>query len=206
MAILKTNPLFSNLSGKVGGVVFRQRNGKTIMTHAPLKRSIQTEKQKAHQEKFRNATMYAKVALMDPELSKIYEHLAKKAKSSSPYQAAVKDFMTPPEIEDIFLHCYSGRTNDMISIEPCHKHKSCVVQVSIFLPDGQLLEEGVASCEKRGSWFTYVTQKVNKTLTGTKVKIKISDLPGREREKEVVIQSPLPERSDNDASIENFKT
>jgi hypothetical protein len=150
MAILKTNPLFSNLSGKIGGVVFRQRNGKTVMTHAPRKRSTQTEKQKAHRENFRHATMYAKTALMEPELSKLYEHLAKKAKSSSPYQAAVTDFLTPPEIEDVLLQGYSGRANDMISIVPCHKHKSSVVQVSIFLPDGQLLEEGVAPREKSG--------------------------------------------------------
>src|ERR1044071_7816303 len=93
MAKIKLNPLFGEITGKVGNVVFKKTaNGDTIIAKCPdMSRVEWSEAQKAQRERFKLANAYAKAALADPELRAIYEKLAEE-KGNGPFAAAKADY------------------------------------------------------------------------------------------------------------------
>ena len=63
MAKSKNNIVIAGLSGRVGKqLVFKQVNGRTIVTKFPNYKVSKTPKQEAHHQKFAKATVYAKNA------------------------------------------------------------------------------------------------------------------------------------------------
>src|SRR5687767_3958231 len=118
MAIIKNNPLLQGISGKIGGIVFRQRNGKTIVASKPYRSKKKTAKQTAHQARFLEAVMYAKTAMIEENSKKYYADFAKQSKCTSPYQAAVKDFLEEPKIRKVDANEYRGKKGDVIIITP----------------------------------------------------------------------------------------
>lgn len=101
MAILKSNFLFGGISGRVGNVVFRQKNGKTVVCQRPARgKKKPSNKQLAHQQRFKEAAEFAKEELQDPERRAYYEWMARKLKLSSAYTTAVKFFLGGHPDED----------------------------------------------------------------------------------------------------------
>ena len=94
MAKIKLDPMFNGLSGKYGGVIFRQRpDGTTIVSRAPAKSTKEpSPAQLAHQQRFKKAAAYAKKALEDPEIHAHYEEAARKMEIT-PYAAAMSDYL-----------------------------------------------------------------------------------------------------------------
>ena len=79
MAKSKNNIVIAGLSGGVGKqLVFKQVNGRTIVTKFPNYKVSKTPKQEAHLQKFAKATVYAKNALENPTLKKAYADEAAK--------------------------------------------------------------------------------------------------------------------------------
>jgi hypothetical protein len=79
MATVRTNPLIEGLSGMLGqSIVFKNLRGKTIITNRPSSPKKQSESQKANRSKFRQATYYAKAAMLDAERKAYYQKKAKK--------------------------------------------------------------------------------------------------------------------------------
>lgn len=86
MAKSKNNIVIAGLSGKVGKqLVFKQVNGRTIVTKFPNYKVSKTPKQEAHHQKFAKATVYAKNALENPTLKKAYAQEAAKRPGVSAY-------------------------------------------------------------------------------------------------------------------------
>jgi len=80
MAKVKLHPLFAQLSGGIGDIVFRTtKEGQVIISQRPRRSSAgPSEAQKAQQERFAGAVAYAKAALADPRLRGVYEEMAAK--------------------------------------------------------------------------------------------------------------------------------
>jgi hypothetical protein len=78
MAKITVNSLFSNLYGKIGGLVFRRsRKGKTILSRLPNMSRVKWSKaQKAHRHRFKAAVLFAQAAMQDPVQKAYYEQIA----------------------------------------------------------------------------------------------------------------------------------
>jgi hypothetical protein len=93
MAKVKLNPLFKEMHGKVGDLVFRRGpNGQTIVYKAPKKSRGNTRfAQKVQQHRMRDAHAYAHAAMADPDKQAHYEQQSCKLGKSA-YSLALSDY------------------------------------------------------------------------------------------------------------------
>jgi len=101
MAIVKLGPLFKDVHGKIGDLVFRRGpNGQTIVSRAPRQSRPKSQKaqkvMEARNEQKKKlmqaAHEYAHTAMTDPEMKASYEQKAKKQKKSA-YHLALSDYL-----------------------------------------------------------------------------------------------------------------
>ena len=97
MARINGNDVTLGLRGKFGKqFVFRKFKNRTIAFRRPDEvESKNTESQVAHRERFRIAALYAKRALLSPELKEEYEAIARATDGASAFAIALGDFMKP---------------------------------------------------------------------------------------------------------------
>ena len=68
MAKVKLNPMFEQVSGQVGDLVFKRYYDEVIVARKPALGEIEpSEAQLAAREQFREAALYGKVAMADPD-------------------------------------------------------------------------------------------------------------------------------------------
>lgn len=186
MAKSINNIITHGLSGKVGDLlVFSQRNGKTIVSKVPTKKSELSDKQKQQMSKFQEAVLYAKNVLKDPTTKEMYELEAKKEQGVSGYNVAVADLMNAPKIEEINLSEYKGKKGDKIKIKAFDDFKVEAVKVLIYNGDGSLVEEGNAVEE--GLYWIYKAKENNTELSGDKIVVRATDIPDNLAEKEQLL-------------------
>lgn len=178
MAQSKNNIITHGMSGKIGDlIVFRNVNGKTIVASKPAERKGEfSEGQKENQKRFQQATIYAKAAVADPTLKDQYKAVAKEGESS--YNVALADFMHAPDISEVNLSKYNGKAGGKISISATDDFKVTEVFVIILNQDGTEVEEGYAQQTAGGVEWIYTATANNDSLTGDKIIIRASDLPG----------------------------
>jgi len=183
MAESKNNIITHGLSGKVGDlIVFRNRNGKTIVASKPRPHTGEmTDAQKAHQKVFQQAVIYAKSALTNPETKQAYKDAADEGESA--YNVAVADFMHAPDIDEIDLSKYTGKVGDTITITVTDDFMVQEVSVTILNVDGSEVEHGLAQSALGGLQWLYTATADNLSLTGDKLVIRASDRPGHTSEK-----------------------
>ena len=92
MAVLKNSPL-EGLSGTLGDLVFRTRDGKTHVYAKSSKPRKESAAQKKHRERFRNASMKAQLLLEDETKMAHYHHEALLQGLPNAYTAALRDMM-----------------------------------------------------------------------------------------------------------------
>ena len=185
MAESKNNIITHGLSGKVGDlIVFRSKGNKTFVSAAPRKSTNEpTEAQKAHQKRFQEATIYAKIAVTDTATKDGYEKVAK-SKGIGAYNVAVADFLQAPDIVEINLSRYSGNVGDVITIIVNDDFMTKKVTVDISNADGTTVESGDAIADASGKLWIYTATTANPSLDGDKIAIRAYDLPGNMTEKE----------------------
>lgn len=93
MAKVNKNLLLAGLSGKLGNLVVRTRNGKTHVYVMTDKAAPKTPKQKAYQQRFAEAVAFAKGVLADEGQKALYTQKAKQAGKESAYAMAVSEKM-----------------------------------------------------------------------------------------------------------------
>ena len=93
MTKVRLNPLIKELRGTMYDVVFKKSPfGNLIITKRPDMSGVKWSKaQKAHRERFKQASEYAKAALADPKVRAIYEHRAAN-EHKRPYAMALSDY------------------------------------------------------------------------------------------------------------------
>jgi hypothetical protein len=85
------SPYFHGFHGKFGGMVFIQRNGKTIVSALPQKSTNPlSENQIMAQNRFRRASEYAKTQIGNPETRAVLAQRLKPGQSA--YTLAMSDF------------------------------------------------------------------------------------------------------------------
>ena len=95
MAKARLNPVLELITGKIGNLVFRRAHtGKLSVIYRPdMSRVKWSAAQKAHRERFREAVVYAKSAMKDPDVRPVYEQMAAEKKSNKrPFDMAVSDY------------------------------------------------------------------------------------------------------------------
>jgi NADH dehydrogenase/NADH:ubiquinone oxidoreductase subunit G len=178
MAKQEKNIVTQGMSGKLGGIVFRQVAGKTVISQAPEKSKKEaSEKQQKHKEKFQEATIYAKIAVVQEETKELYAKAAKKKKGLSAYNVAVADYLNAPDIKNIDLSEYTNEAGSKIKIIAVDDFMVKSVSVEIYSMDGSLMENGDAENVAGGLWV-YTTVQNNPNLESAKIVVSASDLPG----------------------------
>ena len=177
MANVKLNPILEEIRGQVGDLVFKRFNDRTIISRkANLEGVPPTPAQVAHQQRFRQAALYGRVVLADPDTKAVYEDAAR-AEKKPVFSLMVADFLTAPSIDEVDLSSYSGATGDPITVTAVDDFGVVGVQVSLSDGDGNELERGDALQGLDGRWVYTATTTV---ATGTTVRIDVtaSDRPG----------------------------
>lgn len=98
MATVTPNAFINSLTGTLGNTIFKRLNGKIIMANRPKPSQKQSEQQRTNRSKFRDASAFAKAAMLDPARKEYYWKKAKKLKLPNAYTAAITDYMRQPQI------------------------------------------------------------------------------------------------------------
>jgi len=179
MAISYDNAITKNYHGMMGGIVFRCIGDKSIMSKRPdCSKVVKTEAQKANMKRFAAATIYAKKVLSDPK--KVEYYRKKKKIYQSIWNAAISDFMSRPKIVTIDLNGYRGLKGNVISVSAWDKFKVEAVNVMIYNDMNQVVESGpaVARSLSGGMEWDYKITVKNPSIKGSRVVVRVSDLPG----------------------------
>lgn len=182
MAKVRDNLITEGLSGKLGKrLVFRKsRGGGTILAVSPVYSTTReySETELEHQEAFKQATQYAKVAKDQP----LYVQLAKGTEATA-YNLAVADWFGQPEILEIDASNWNGQVGQSINIKAQDDTRVDSVQVVIRGDNDVLYEEGqaVPSGTDRLLWVYTTTAQVP-SESSYRVIATVKDLPGNSHE------------------------
>jgi hypothetical protein len=188
MAKQKNNVVTHGLSGKVGELlVFRQTSTGTVVAKTPEVNNRVSEAQRAQRRKFQRAVVYGKATLADPVLGEAYAEAAQR-KKRQPFNVAVADFLHAPEIDLIDVSGYHGDPGDVIRIEATDDFAVKEVKVVIAGPDGSIVEEGFAQQGALSFEWIYTATAANPSLTGDRIEVYASDMPGNITKAEETMQ------------------
>jgi hypothetical protein len=167
-------------------VTLRKRGNKFIVVPLPQfnETRIPTPAQKNQQVKFSAASSYAKAAIANPELEKIY---SKKANANrSTMNVALKDYMVAPRVKKIDTTGFKGKPGSTIRITAIDDCVVKDVKLSIYNTRGKLVEEGNAIPDPlfTAYWIYTATQKT-RVLRGFKIKAVATDLANNTGELEI---------------------
>jgi hypothetical protein len=143
MAKVKKNSLFDGLSGKVGGMVFRQMpDGSTVASAKPdFSERVSSPAQKDRQGRFKLGQAFASQAKDWP----FYVEYAREHKKRA-YNLALSDWLRPPVIHNI------ARDEERVRVEASDNVQVVKVEVRILDGEGKVLEQGPAAQVEPLSW------------------------------------------------------
>ena len=180
MAKSKDNVVMQGASGTVGRMlVFRQRGDKTIIARRPRNSAerIFTPEQLKAQNRFLDASLYARKAIENPELKAAYQ--AKANINQTAYNVAFKDFYTAPTIRRLDDRSYTGVVGDLLSI--LIKDVLMVQEVMVEIQDdnGAIIETGYAeNIDNQGIEWKYIATVDNADYINSSIKVTMTDTPG----------------------------
>ncbi|MGA3015304.1 MAG: hypothetical protein ABSD71_14860 [Bacteroidales bacterium] len=178
MAVSYNNAITSTYSGKVGDIILRNYNGKSVMAKRPdCSKVVKSARQLEFINKFAKAVKYGLFVKDDPALCEYYK---KKRPDLSPYHAAISDFMTRPVIERVDVSEYQGHPGNVVTVSAWDKWNIDGVGVVIFNVLGEVIEFGEAvPKEFSGNMeWEYKATKDNLDFYGGKVIVSVRDKPG----------------------------
>jgi len=174
MAKVRNNIFVRGLSGSLGEqfVVKQDKSGRTIVGISPTfdPNRNYTEAQMNWQEKFRDASVYAKGA----KDNIVYVEKAKDTPLTS-YNVAMADWFHAPEIQELDVSAWHREAGQVIRIKAVDDVQVTQVSVVITNPGGVVLEQG-AAVQAEGAWWTYTTTAT--APEGPRIVATARDLPG----------------------------
>ena len=178
MSNSKSNAITRNYKGKFGDqIIFRNRNGKSIMCLPPEKSSSQpSDSQLAIRQRFRLASRYAKNVLLNPDMNALYATRA--VNGMTPYLVAMTDHLRPPYVSEINTCDYTGNPGDKIHVAADDDFAVTEVTVSIFDAQGIEIEKGTCVQDSITSYYDYTATVSVANLTGVEIIAKARDYPG----------------------------
>lgn len=176
MARVKLNPIIEQVRGAVGDLVFKRYGDDVVLSRKPdLEGTEPTEAQLAQRERFREAALYGKMVMADPETRALYDDAAK-AKGKPVFSLTVADFFNAPSVDEVNVSAYGGATGDEITVRASDDFEVMGVRLTLTDADGNPIENGEAARDN-GLWRYTATADVP---TGTVVRIGVTaiDRPG----------------------------
>ncbi|HET8579667.1 MAG TPA: hypothetical protein VFL31_01595 [Nitrospiraceae bacterium] len=167
MAKAVKDKLLPGLSGKLEGIIIRRmREGSIRLGAKPDFSERQfSEGQLAHQQRFREASAYARRAV---RIEPAYAELARRTNRNA-YNIALSDWFHPPVIYSI------ERVGGLIRVEAGDNVLVAKVELKILDVQGQILEQGYAiqrDPELCHEWWEYTAE------TGGTILVEAWDLAG----------------------------
>ena len=180
MAKAVRNVVTNNYSGKLGDIILRVVDGRSIISKYPrYKKFHWSRAQKRNQSRFRDAVAYAGRAVEDPVMREYYKSKVKWGQHER--NVAISDYLLNPEIQDIDVSNYRGQEGNIIKITTINKYKIAAVIVTILNAAGFEVESGMAveyPYGASGEWF-YKTLEPNPEWRGGRVVVRVTDSPGK---------------------------
>jgi hypothetical protein len=152
---ISSSMLHRGFSGTIGDLIYRNYNGKTVVSLRPFyKNETNTEAQDGA-GKFREATNFASKAMADEKLKAYYMQKAKQLKLPNAYTAAITDFLRKAKVRAVTRSTFSGKKNDSIIIKVNKGvFMVCSMKVSLCDSAGKILAEQTLTRFAKG--FTFV--------------------------------------------------
>jgi hypothetical protein len=93
MAKATLHPMFKQIRGKIGRIVFRRsHSGEIVLTKHPDMSDVKwSPAQKAHRQHFKEAVAYARAAMATPDVRAAYQQMATE-NHKRPFDMAVSDY------------------------------------------------------------------------------------------------------------------
>jgi hypothetical protein len=173
----KLHPMFEQVSGQMGEMVYRVVNGKVVVSRKPDMNGYEpTPPQVAHRERFKQAAAFGRTVLANGELRPLYEAAAKD-KNMPIFALLVADFFNAPTIHNVDVFGYSGNIGDVITVNASDDFGVEKVLVSISDDQGNPIENGeaVETAEGSGEWNYTATAQGQPTV---KIQVVALDHPG----------------------------
>ena len=149
MAIMNSDSPLGGFSGRIGNLIVRRYNGRTVLSARPRPSSKPpTDKQLERQARFRRAAAYGRNVCADPNLRQEYERITGKL---GVYPIAVRDFLRPPEVTHVIDAEYEGNAGNQIRVYVRDDTKVAAVTVTIRNAAGEAVEHGSAT-EREYYW------------------------------------------------------
>jgi hypothetical protein len=179
VAQVKMNPVFMQVKGKVGDLVFKQYGEALVMARMPQANGHEvTPAQAAVRERFREAALYGRMALAQPAVRQAYAAAAQE-QGKPVTSLMIADFFHAPVVVRLEVSEYTGQAGQSIVAQAHDDFEVTGVTVSIKEAGGQVVESGAADQNPpdSGRWV-YTTKQAVASLTGTTITATASDRPG----------------------------
>jgi hypothetical protein len=112
------HPMFEEVSGAMGRMVYRQAYGKTVISRKPvINEEDLSPAQQENRARFNSAAAYGKKAMADEDVRPLYDAAAKERKMPV-FAVAIADFLNAPTIHEVNVFGYSGNVGDTITSLP----------------------------------------------------------------------------------------
>lgn len=176
MANVKLNPILERIRGQVGDLVFKRYEDRTILSRkADPSGRPPSPAQAAHRERFKQAALYGRMVLADPDARTFYEGEAEE-RHVPLFSLTIADFFNAPEITEVDVSAYHGAKDDPIGITATDDVEVARVEVTITTADGTAVEAGEAVRED-GHW-RYTATKAVAPGTDVRIGVRAFDRPG----------------------------
>jgi hypothetical protein len=186
MAKTQDNVVTEGLSGRIAQLVFKQWFGRTVVgkrRRASTKEPDEETKQR--RLRFKQAILYAKIAISDAVKKMFYASRAQPGQTA--FNMACADFFSVPEIGEIDSSAYSGSIGSKIVVPVTEDIGAASVNVKIAKGDGTLVEEGAAEMETNGVNWVYTATVLNNSIAGDVITVTAKDRAGNLTDKQKTI-------------------
>jgi hypothetical protein len=177
MANIKLNPVLEQLHDKVGGLVFKKYQDRTIVTEKAQPKQPNTPAQMAARQNFRLAALYGKTVMANPGTKAGYAAVAA-AKKVPVFSLIVAGFLNPPVVDEIDLSAYTGKAGDVIKVRAHDEYKVTGVQVLVRDNNGTTLEQGAATLSGTDGSWQYTATASLPADQHVVIEVNAMDLPG----------------------------
>jgi hypothetical protein len=187
MAVSYNNVITRNYSGRVGDIILKNYNGKSVMTKRPdCSKVIKTARQQVFMNKFAKAV---KVGLFAKDNPTLIEHYNKIRPDLSTYHAAISDYQSSPVIEHVDVTEYQGHPGDVVTVSASDNFEIEGVGVMIFNALGEVIEFGEAVPKEfsGNTEWDYTAKVENPGYKTCRILVRAKDRPSNVVETEVDI-------------------
>jgi len=176
--MISTNSLHRGFSGAFGDLIFRNYNGKTVVSRRPVyKNETNTEKRRQARSRFSDATNFASNTMLDKKQKVYYTQKARQLKLPNAYTAAITDYLRKAKVRVATRSSFAAKKGDIIDVR---------ITKTVF----RINAITVMVCDKDGK--TLSKQELVKTDAQKRFSFKLTDNFPNYASLKIVSEEPMP--------------